>query len=979
MKKILRLDPQSCYNIINSRLQQSLVDDVLGAFPKTILDFLKNIWSRLAGKKTSEVFAAFHEALWVSQYTMLKLDPEAGVFGKRIRTRDSQSELLLAFIRNVVTQFKFTPFFPESVKGDFQLILPKTQNSETTTITYGVIDSFNLDVEGNYPLEFLVYPGDGRSLRDLRRMTAIDADIRALRDMFGYLADDSSNIFPIIPHQKIKRHKNHLSFTIRKTILGETYQLKVTIKGLHYTSIEDLEIQIDENPHVLSYFMLDELESLLNEDDKGWDLFKQISEKSPEWFQKKQLRYRHFAKNGEEIKIVPEPKAYKPGFLPPQYKKYQAYYEKDIEIIEILVPVYRILISKPSTFFRVRMEFTVDAIENHYYLKPVKLNDIFKKETLEYIHLLQDAKSIEELTKEKIMSLLNMLEISYRSLSFLIMENTVVAGAFTYLTYFGRDTVFVYLLLKPFLHMSTQRKMVQQLLNRANQKGEAAHEIDPRVMRGKEEHYDYRMRDTDFLMVISIFELLNEMDSEEMNTFLSHQDVDNRYNIVPPESKHLLNNAAVVFRNLKNIIAIINQNELVSLKNKNDPSSANWRDAINSFGRGTYPYDVNAVWIPHLLCLLESFTNDSSKKDIFFRSLAKTKQSLPKENFDLIESFLRSEKEEIKKKNKSWVTRVKRTFSVTYSLEEWRTQLKNFYHDPENQDSSIQDLKKMKIGYYLREHQLGKVWFTAEEFLDDRKWEDGMRVQLQYLGERFFLPNGNPFPIVICVYAMALDKNKKPIPILHSDVGFDAFTKSMRYKRIERDLILPTELPIALGGLAIVDKNGENLGFSVANPMLANKNGYELLLTPPEKKIGIDPKTLSPWNLLKKNEYHGWGAVWEVMIDFMAAALQDSDLQKYAYLKKHYWWLFENYTRFPIIRNREVLGFKYDSNYEDWFLTEATVEKFEINDLQAFNAAGRLRVLLKALIPGITNFWIYKQIPTVQKEKGLKKDVIAAN
>ncbi|MGQ3684489.1 MAG: hypothetical protein ACUBOA_05685 [Candidatus Loosdrechtia sp.] len=979
MEKTPIHDPLTRYNLVHSLLQRSIVDDSGGAFPKTILDFLKNIWLHLAGKKTSEIFAAFHEALWVSQHTMLKLDPGAGVFGKRIRTRNSQSELLLAFIRNVVCQFKFSPFFPESVKGDFQLILPYAQNIENSAFTYGMHDSFNLDVEGNYPLEFLIYLGDGRSLRDLRRMTAINADIRALKDMFGYLADDSSNIFPIIPGQKIKRYKNQLSFITRKTILGETYQLKVTFKGLQYTSTEDLKIEIDENPYVLSYFVLDELESHLNEDDKGWDLFKQIREKSPEWFQKRHLRYRHFAKTGEEIKIVPETKTYKPGFLPPHYKNYQAYYGKDIEIIEILVPVYRILISQPCTFFRIHIEFTVDAIKNHYYLKPVKLNHIFKKETLEYIHLLQEAKSIEELTKEKIISLLNMLEISYRSLSFLIMENTVVAGAFTYLTYFGRDTAFAYLLLKPFLHLSTQQKITQQLLNRANEEGEAAHEIDPRVARGKEEHYDYRMRDTDFLMLISIFELFHEMSSKEMHAFLSRKDPDNRYNIVSKKSNCHLNNVTVILRNLRNVVAIINKNELVSLKDENDPSSGNWRDALNSHCRGTYSYDVNAIWIPHLLCLLESFVNDNRKKEILLDFLAKAKQAFLKEDFVLLEAFFRSEKKDIRKKTKNWITRAKRAFLVTFPLDKWRTQLKNFYNDPENQDSSIQDLKKMKIGYYLREHQLGKVWYTAEEFLDDKKWEDSMKVQLQYLGERFFLPNGNPFPTTICVHAMVLDKNKKPIPVVHSDVGFDAFTKAMRHERIMRGLILSTELPLALGGLAIIDKSGESLGFSVANPMLANKNGYELLLTPPEKKIGIDPKALSPWKLLKRNEYHGWGAVWEVMIDFMVAALQDSDLQNFAYLQKHYWWLLENYTRFPVVRNREVIGFKYDSNYEDWFLTEATVEKFEINDLQAFNAAGRLRVLLKALVPGLTNFWLFKQTDARQKEEKLEEDVLTTN
>lgn len=961
------LDHQSHYSFLSSLLQQSIVDDVEDAFPKTILSFLKDLWFQLSGKKFSEIFAASHEGLWVSHHTILKLDPETGVFGKRIRARNSQSELFLALFKNIIAQFRFSPFFPDSVKGNLQLIPLKVKDPKIGSITYGTTDSFNLEVEGNYPVEFFIYLGDGRSLRDLQRMIEINADIRALKDMFGYLADDSSNVFPLIPYEKIESHKDCLSLIIKKIILDETYQLKVTMKGLDYTALESLKIQKDENLKVFSYFVLDEVESYLNEGDKGWDLLKQITKKSPGWFEEKQLRLRHFSENGEEIKVIPTPKKYKPCSLPPHYKKYRDFYKKDIEIVEILVPVYKIVALKSDTSFRIDIEFTVETTKDRFRPKPVKLSDIFQKRVLEFIHLLQDAKSIEGLAGEKIMSLLNMLEVAYRSLSFLIMDNTVVAGAFNYLTYFGRDTVFTHLLLKPFLLVFIQQKMVQQLLNRANQEGEAAHEIDSRIHRGKEDHYDYRMRDTDFLTTISTFELLNEMDDEEMKAFLNHTDNNNRYTIVSQKPDSLLNNATVIFRNLKNVLTIINRNGFISLKRKNDPSSANWRDAVNSFSRGTYPYDVNAVWVPYLLRLLVLFKNTIHKKNILFCLLSKTKQSFPEENFDHIESFLHSENEEIKKKMERWVTRMKKAFLITYSLDEWRMRLKNFYNEPENQDSSIQDLKKMKIGYYLREHGMGKVWFTAEEFLDDKKWEDSLRFQFQYLEERFFLPNGNPFPKVIRTYTMALDKNKKPIPILHSDLGFEAFTQSMRKEQIEEELILPTELPIPLGGLAIVDKNGESLGFSVANPMLSNKNGYELLLTPWEKKIGVDPKSLSPWKLLEKNAYHGWGAVWEVMIDFMVAALQDTDLQNHDYLKKHYWWLLENYTRFPRVRNREVLGFKYNGDYEDWFLTEATVEKFEINDLQAFNAAGRLRVLLKSLIPGVTNFWLFKQLNKVKE------------
>jgi len=934
---------------ITSSLKKSTVDDVEGAFPRTILNFLKDNWFRFSKKKGSKVFAAFHEALWLSRQTTLKMDPDTGVFGKRIRSRNSQTELLLASFKNIIAQFKFTPFFPESVKGNFQLIPINLCNEEPKDIIYGLTNSFYLNVEGNNPIEFSFYLGDGRSLRDLQRMTEENADIRALKDIFGYLEDTSYNLFPLIPFYEIYPHEDHISLNVKKTLLNETYRLKIIIKGIQPSPpTETFKVKASENPLVFSYFVLDEVKNHLDKGDKGCELLQEIAQKNQTWYDRMQLRMRTFTKD----KIIS---------MPSHYKQYWNTRKKELKIIEILVPRFEIDVPVTGSSLKIDINFTVETKDTYYRPKPFQLNDIFTNECLKYIHSLQNAKSIEGFVGEKIMSLLNMLEISYRSLSFLIMDNMVLAGAFTYLTYFGRDTVFTHLLLKPFLQTFVQQKIVQQLLNRSHKEGEAAHEIDSRILKEKEAHYDYRMTDTDFLMAVSVFELLNELNKEDLFTFLTHKDNENRYNVNSQNHDALINNAIIIFRNLKRLFTLIEQNDLIPLKRTNDPSSANWRDAINSFSRGTYPYDVNAVWIPHMFHLLATFRNDTEKTNILLKVLAGIKPSYPEEEFEQIERYFNYENGEFEEKIKSWTKKTKKQFIIDYSLEEWRTRLKNFFNDPQNQDINIQDLKKMKIGYYLREHGQGKVWFTAEDFLEDRKWEDNMRFHLEHLHGKFFLPDGNPFPDRIRTYTMALDRNKTPIPILHSDLGFMAFTKSLRGEHIERELILPTELPISLGGLAIIDKNGESLGFSVANPMLSNKNGYELNLTPREQKKEINPKTLSPWNLIGKYAYHGWGAVWEVMIDFMVAALQDSDIQSQDYQKKFYWWLLENYTRYPRVRNREVLGFKYNDNYKDWFLTEATVEKFEINDLQVFNAAGRLRVVLKSLIPGITNFWLFKE------------------
>ncbi|WP_347274650.1 hypothetical protein [Candidatus Kuenenia sp.] len=934
-----------------SLLKQSTVSDVEGAFPKTILHFLNNNSFLFPASKTTEIFPAFNESLWISPQTVLKMDAETGVFGKRIRNRNSRTELLLASFKNIIAQFIISPFFPESIKGDFQLIplkCPHTKND----VTYGISDSFSLNVTGNNPVTFSVYLGDGRSLRDMQRMIEDNADIRALKDIFGYLEDDSYGLFPIIPTYKIERHKDNISLSLSKNLLGERYRLKMIVEGIQDSSTKEIIIQEAEQPLVLSYFVIEEVKNNISRGEKGWELLNDILKKSPEWFKEKHLRLLRFSGADDNAES---------GVLPHQYKRYLNASKKDLYIIEILCPVFEIIPSKSNSSLKIDIKLTVNTTLQHYRPKPFPLRSIFKNDSMEGIHHLQNAKTMAGLIDEKIMSLLNMLEISYRSISFLIMNNMVLAGAFTYLTYFGRDTVFTHLLLKPFLTIFVQQKIVQQLLNRSNQSGEGAHETDSRILKENEAHYDYRMADTDFLIAISTFELLNEMSCKDIEDFLNHKDSKNRYNCTEPGETFFINNATVIIRNLNRALTLIENNDLVPLKRINDPSSANWRDAVNSFSRGTYSYDVNAVWVPHLLRLLESFTANKEKKGIFLTFLNKIQNLYPNHCFKPTETFLHTTTGTPGNTITTLIERNKKKFEISYSLEEWRTRLKSFYNDPQNHEKSIQDLKKMKIGYYLREHGQGRVWFTAEDFLDDRKWENSMKYQFEHLPDKFFLPDGNPFPNGIHTYTMALDKAKNPIPIMHSDLGFETFTKSMRKEHIEKELILPVELPLSLGGLAIIDRNGESLGFTVANPMLANKNGYKLLLTPAEKNRGIDPKTLSPWNLIGKNEYHGWGAIWEVMIDFMVAALQDADIQNHTYLKNYYWWVLENYTQYPRVRNKEVLGFKYNDNYKDWLLTESTVEKFEINDLQAFNAAGRLRVLLKALIPGITNFWLFKR------------------
>lgn len=930
-----------------SLLKQSTVSDVKGAFPKTILHFLNDNSFLFPKSKTSEIFPAFNESLWISPQTVLKMDAETGVFGKRIRNKNSRTELLLASFKNIIAQFIIAPFFPESIKGDFQLIplkCPHTKNS----ITYGISDSFSLNVTGNNPVTFSVYLGDGRSLRDMQRMIEDNADIRALKDIFGYLEDDSYGLFPIIPSYKIERHKNNVSLTLSKNILGETYRLKIIVEGIQ----EEIIIKEAEHPLVLSYFVIEEAKNNISKEEKGWELLNDIFKKSPEWFKEKQLRLLCFSGADDHAKS---------GAPHHRYKRYLNASKKDLYIIEILCPFFEIIPSKSNSSIKIDIELTVNTTLQHYRPKAFPLRGIFKNDSMEYINRLQNAKTMAGLIDEKIMSLLNMLEISYRSLSFLITNNMILAGAFTYLTYFGRDTVFTHLLLKPFLTIFVQQKIVQQLLNRSNQSGEGAHETDSRVLKENEAHYDYRMTDTDFLVAISTFELLNEMSCKDIEDFLNHKDSENRYHCTAPDETFFINNATVIIRNLNRALTLIENNDLVPLKRINDPSSANWRDAVNSFSRGTYSYDVNAVWVPHLLRLLESFSTNKEKREILLAFLNKIQALYPNHCFKPTETLLHTITSTPGNTITTLIERTKKKFEISYSLEEWRTRLKSFYNDPQNHEKSIQDLKKMKIGYYLREHGQGRVWFTAEDFLDDRKWENSMQYQFELLPDNFFLPDGNPFPNGIHTYAMALDKDKNPIPIMHSDLGFEAFTKSMRKEHIEKELILPVELPLSLGGLAIIDRNGESLGFTVANPMLANRNGYELLLTPAEKNRGIDPKILSPCNLIGKNEYHGWGAIWEVMIDFMVAALQDADIQNHTYLKNYYWWVLENYTQYPRVRNKEVLGFKYNDNYKDWLLTESTIEKFEINDLQAFNAAGRLRVLLKALIPGITTFWLFKR------------------
>nr|WP_295382405.1 hypothetical protein [Pseudoxanthomonas sp.] len=203
---------------------------------------------------------------------------------------------------------------------------------------------------------------------------------------------------------------------------------------------------------------------------------------------------------------------------------------------------------------------------------------------------------------------------SRQALQFLSYHEKFLAGSWRFDTYFGRDTLMSVRLLMPVLQPEAVEAGIGAVLARLAPNGEVAHEEDIgefAVLRHRKEQgtpsaapiYDYTMIDDDYMLppVVAAWLLEDARGRERARAFLAAdggQDQGRRGDALVRNLLFVADRSQAfadepVFRHL---IAL-----------KPDKPVGQWRDSNEGLGRGRYPYDVNAVWMPAALRAVGGF------------------------------------------------------------------------------------------------------------------------------------------------------------------------------------------------------------------------------------------------------------------------------------------------------------------------------------------------------------------------------------
>ncbi|KIW31359.1 uncharacterized protein PV07_03015 [Cladophialophora immunda] len=237
------------------------------------------------------------------------------------------------------------------------------------------------------------------------------------------------------------------------------------------------------------------------------------------------------------------------------------------------------------------------------------------------------------------------------SLSFLSYTEKLLAGAWRFLTYFGRDSMISALLLEPVLSQgngSATEAVIGAVLERLNRSdGSVCHEEtigDYATYLNLQDNvtstapgFTYPMIDTDYYLPVLMAQYFNSSPSR-IGPLLSRKagsiDVQNR-NLTYQDL------ALINAEKIMNITAAFAQNQtaanLVHLKS--DQIVGQWRDSTYGLGGGRIPFDVNTALVPAALRAIGQlarttgvFPNNSSVNTTSWRTLADSRAQLWEEN-----------------------------------------------------------------------------------------------------------------------------------------------------------------------------------------------------------------------------------------------------------------------------------------------------------------------------------------------------------
>ncbi|KAH7029256.1 uncharacterized protein B0I36DRAFT_411085 [Microdochium trichocladiopsis] len=208
------------------------------------------------------------------------------------------------------------------------------------------------------------------------------------------------------------------------------------------------------------------------------------------------------------------------------------------------------------------------------------------------------------------------------ALSFLSSKSKALAGAWRFLTYFGRDTLISFLLLQPVLSEgegSITEAILGAALERINSTdGSVCHEevigdyaTLLNLKDGKnssEPQCDYKMVDTDYFLMVALEAYLvkSEVGKSRAQDFLATSATflaSNRgltYNDLALTTVKKILDATAAFENSPTVENLIHLKDGVPV--------GEWRDSNAGLGAGRVPYDVNCALVPATLKAISSLT-----------------------------------------------------------------------------------------------------------------------------------------------------------------------------------------------------------------------------------------------------------------------------------------------------------------------------------------------------------------------------------
>lgn len=372
---------------------------------------------------------------------------------------------------------------------------------------------------------------------------------------------------------------------------------------------------------------------------------------------------------------------------------------------------------------------------------------------------------------------------SLRNLRFLSSKEKFLAGSWRYLTYFGRDTALSLCLLRPLLSDEAYLVGVQSLLDRLSPDGSVAHEEEvgswpeqelvsqalaliregkkesarqllERAEKGVRPRYDYKMIDTPFLLPLVLKEYLLDpsVPNEKKREFLERKGRDGETNL------------SRILRNLSFVLRATERGERDRLPLIGLPPGqevGDWRDSRQGLGGGEYPVSVNHTLVQASLKALHGILSS----EVFSSRLS---QHLRQPSASSQESLSPPSLQQLEKKIHKW-EKTSSAFKVRLTPEQLRKRVGEYLE----QASLSQEEKE----YFLNQPLEGSM--TVNDFLSKGKVPE-------------ILKEGVTFP------ALSLDRDRKPIPVMNSDISFSLFFGSPSPDELQKYVTL-LSLPFPVG------------------------------------------------------------------------------------------------------------------------------------------------------------------------------------